>query len=177
MVREWYNIRFEAMVDGRPSQERAVYLNSVADLAAKLRATGMTLEDVHCFEEIMLNPAVTSIKASAKAVEEFAETLKPDAFSSTVAMKARTGASYRVAEARLDEALMDLRLLLSDDDQVSLLEVQAAWEAYRSKLEDRALREYIGGTHATLAMALAGLAETERRMEEIRNEIVERRSR
>lgn len=45
--------------------------------------------------------------------------------------------------------------------------------AYRTALENREMAKYRGGTHATLALALAGLAETERRTAEVRAEVAE----
>lgn len=125
----------------------------------------------------MLSPTVTRSDAALEAVTQLTEAAEPDAFESNFAMKARTGASYSVAEAKLEQKLTDLRLLLREDEDDLLLATQEAWKAYRSKLEDSTLREYLGGTHATLAIALAGLSETERRTKELEGEIEERRSR
>lgn len=58
---------------GAPQQEQAAYLNSVADLATKLRASGMTLEDVHQFESIMHSPAVIGSTAVSNVVELMAD--------------------------------------------------------------------------------------------------------
>ena len=160
-----------------PKHDRATYLNSVADLAAKLRANGMTIEDVSQLEGIMHNPNVVQSNAANKVVEELAEESEPEAFHSNFAMKARTGAAYTVAEAQLEQALMDLRLLISEEQAEVLDEVQKTWQEYRHSIEDYALREYKGGTHATLALALAGLSETERRTEEVRREIADRAAR
>ena len=163
---------------GAPRQEQAAYLNSLADLAAKLRASGMTLDDVHQLESIMRSPAVASSTAASEVVEALADDVEgPSAFHSNVAMKARTGAAYRVAEAQLEQALMDLRLLLSDHEYEALEAAQERWREYRRALEDCALREFEGGTHATLALVLSGLSETERRTEEIRAQVAERKGR
>jgi uncharacterized protein YecT (DUF1311 family) len=94
-----------------------------------------------------------------------------------MAMKMRTGAAYGVAEAKLDQALMDLRLLIGEHEWEHVEKAQENWNRYRSCLEDAALREYEGGTHATLAMALVGLAETERRANEVREQVEERAAR
>ena len=51
---------------------------------------------------------------------------------------------------------------------------QEHWRAYRSSLEDAALREFEGGTHAILAVTMVGLAETERRAAEVRAQVEER---
>lgn len=158
-----------------PKTERAAYLNMVTDLVAKLRTNGMTINDVHAFEEVLRNPAVATSDAAIKVIDESYED-EPAAFHTNFAMKSRARAAYDVAEAQLAQALTDLRLLIGGDDE-HLDEVQKRWLAYREALEDRELARYSGGTHATLALALAGLAETERRTGEVRAEIAERSSR
>ena len=161
---------------GTPKSERAAYLNNVTDLAAKLRASGMTINDVHAFEAVLRNPAIASSEAASNVIDEGGVSDEPDAFHSNFAMKSRARAAYDVAEAQLGEALMDLRLLSGGNDE-ALDEVQERWLAYRTALENREMAKYHGGTHATLALALAGLAETERRTEEVRAEVVERAAR
>ncbi|TAJ89447.1 lysozyme inhibitor LprI family protein [Reyranella sp.] len=170
VLRRWWT--------GAPRQERAAYLNSVTDLAAKLRDNGMTLDDVHKFESIMHNPAVTSSTAANGVVEALAKDAEaPSPFNSNVAMKARTSAAYTVAKAQLEQALMDLRLLLGDHEWQAFEVVQDRWREFRRALEDFALREFEGGTHATLALLMVGLSETERRTEEIKAQVAERKER
>jgi uncharacterized protein YecT (DUF1311 family) len=82
-----------------------------------------------------------------------------------------------MAEAQLKQALMDLRLLLSDREYEALEAAQERWREYRRALEDCALREFEGGTHARLAMVMSGLSETERRTEEIRAQVAGRSAR
>ncbi|WP_298810218.1 hypothetical protein [uncultured Sphingomonas sp.] len=62
LLRRWWT--------GAPKQEQAAYLNSVADLAGKLRSNGMTLNDVHQFESIMGNPTVVGTSAVWIGVEK-----------------------------------------------------------------------------------------------------------
>lgn len=159
-----------------PKTERAAYLNTVTDLAAKMRASGMTIEEVHAFEAALRNPAVASSEAATSIVDAVDLEEGPRAFDTNYAMKSRTRAAYDVAEAQLSQALTDLRLLSGGEDE-TLDEVQKRWTAYRTALEDREMARYQGGTHATLALALAGLAETERRTEEVRAEVAERSAR
>ena len=161
---------------GTPKSERAAYLNTVTDLAAKLRASGMTIEEVHAFEAVLRNPAVASSEAASGVIDTVDLHDGPRAFDTNFAMKARARAAYDVAEAQLNQALTDLRLLSGGDDP-KLDEVQDRWTAYRTALENRELAKYQGGSHATLALALAGLAETERRTEEVRTEVAERSAR
>lgn len=106
---------------GAPKQEQAAYLSVVADLVAKLKANGMTLEEVRQFEMIMRKPGLANRIAATTVVETIQEdssTYVP--FLSNVAMKARTGAEYGVAEAHLEKALVDLRLMLSDQESEAL---------------------------------------------------------
>ena len=91
-------------------------------------------------------------------------------------MKARTGAAYGVADAHLEQALMDLRLLLSESEEEAWQAAQDRWREYRTALEVCAALEFEGGTHASLAQMMAGLSETERRTLEIRAQIEERSS-
>lgn len=163
---------------GAPKQERATYLSSVADLAAKLRGSGMTLEDVHKFEALMQSEAVANSSAAGGVVANLVQDpVDSSPLQSNVALKARTSAAYDVAKAQLEQALMDLRLMISEREYEAVEVAQERWQEYRRALEDCALREYEGGTHATLALLLSGLGETERRTQEIRAEIAKRASR
>jgi len=165
---------------GSPKQERATYLNTVADLGAKLRAHGMTMDEVQKLEDAVQNPSVQSSSTANQVVKQLsaeADDAEPEAFQSNMAMKMRTDAAYEVAEAKLKQALMDLRLLVGEHEWVCVETAQGHWQAYRRALEDWALREWDGGTGATLAMQLIGMAETERRADEIRAQVKERADR
>lgn len=163
---------------GSKQQERAAYLNAVADLGAKMRSHGMTLDEVRRLESMMQAPSIAGSNAVTGVVEQLAaDQDEPEAFQSNAAMKMRTGAAYEVAEARLYQALMDLQLLMDEREWECIEKAQKHWIAYRSALEDCALREYEGGTHATLALRLVGMAETERRADEIRAQVKNRAER
>lgn len=160
---------------GAPKQDHAAYFNALTDIGVKLRASEMTVEDVRELEAILRDPTLASPAGSM--VVEAAATLEPnepEAFQSNAVMKARGGAAYDIAKATLAQALLDLRVLVRPDEEETLDAAQACWEAYRRALEDCTLREYAGGTHATLAMTLRGIAETERRTAEIQAEVAER---
>jgi uncharacterized protein YecT (DUF1311 family) len=160
---------------GAPKQERAHYMNTVADLAGKLRAHGMTIEEVRKLEELVQNPSIKSSQAATRAVEQLAnDVTEPKAFQSNYAMKMRTGAAYGVAEAKLNQALQDLKLLVSDGEWEYVERAQQHWAAYRETLVEGARRKYEGGTHAGLAAGLTAVAETDRRADEIRAQVDER---
>lgn len=166
LLRRWWT--------GSPKQEHAAYLNSVADLAAKMRAHGMTLDDIQSLEAVMRSPMIASTAGAQAVVVELAKPSEPAAFESNYAMKMRTGASIAAAEGRLRQAIVDLDLLIRDDERELFEKAQQTWEAYRTALRDRAYQEYAGGTHAGLAAGLVALGETERREREIRAEVDER---
>jgi len=151
--------------------ERAVYLNAVAEFGSKLRSSGMTITDVTQLEEIMGNPTIGSSEAAVNAV---VGSDGGDAPETNYAMKMRVGAAYEVAVAQLNQALTDLRLRVRESEWEQIEKTQEKWEAYRTEVETCALLRYEGGTHAGLAVALAGLAETERRTAEIEAEVEER---
>jgi uncharacterized protein YecT (DUF1311 family) len=160
---------------GAPKHERAKYLNTVADLATKLHANGMTMEEVRRMEEMLQAPSITSSDAAIHVVEQLAnDASEPTAFQSNNAMKTRTGAAYGVAQAKLHQALQDLKLLVGDGEWECIEKAQEHWAAYRDELAESARREYEGGTHAGLAAGLNAVAETQRRTDEIQAQIAER---
>lgn len=162
---------------GASKTERAAYLSNLTDLSGKLQASGMTLNDVHEFESVMSSAPVASSAGAGAIIGELASSSEPSAFSSNAAMRGRVGAAYQVAEAKLEQALLDLHLLLGEDEHELLDQAQETWVVYRRILEDRSLREYSGGTHAPLAAIATGLAETERRTDQILAEVEERSTR
>jgi uncharacterized protein YecT (DUF1311 family) len=116
----------------------------------------------------MRKPSLATSTAATEVVEAIEQ--EPDtyaAFLSNVAMKARTGAEYGVADANLEKSLVDFRLLLSDEEAGALEVAQKRWTDYRKALEVCAGLEFEGGTHASLAGIMAGLTETERRTAEL----------
>jgi hypothetical protein len=160
-----------------PTHEHAAYLNTVADLGAKLRSNGMTIDEVRQLEVAIQNPSIASSGAAAQVVEQLVSDPEPRAFQSNYAMKMRTAAACNVAEAKLEQALRDLQLLMGDHEWDAVVKAQEHWQAYRGWLEESAAREFAGGTHAGLASGLASLAETERRTQEILAQMNERAAR
>ncbi len=153
------------------AKEHVTYIRDVVDLSERLTATGMTIEDAKQFEALLRAPAANHGEAARRAISDL---LEPASYQSNFAMKARAGAAYEVAEAKLKQVILDLEILLSPRENQGLEASQAAWTEYRKSLENRSLKQFEGWTHATLAMTLTGLTETERRVEELRVEIAER---
>lgn len=162
---------------GAPKRERADYLNSVADLAAKLRSNGMTLNEVNALEAVIKSPILASSTGAAPTLYDMAADDEPAVFHTTAAMRGRAGAEYEVAEAKLRQALMDLEIVLEADEWAALEASQLAWGNYREALEARALAEFGNGTGGPLAMMLAGIAETNRRTDELVAEVRDRAGR
>ncbi len=163
---------------GAPKREDAVYLHSVVDLAGKMRANGMSMDDVRQFESIMRAPTVASSPGANEVVESMSSTdTEPAAFQTNLGMQIRTRAAHDVAEANLEQALTDLHLIIGDREGELLDTAQELWRAYRDALVQCAYYEYEGGTHAPLAAGLAGLSEIERRTAELRAQVDERAAR
>ena len=161
---------------GAGKREEVTYLASVADLAGKLRTSGMTFDEIADFEKLFRTPALRASPASTSLLIG-TEEHEPDAFSNTVAMGARAAAASDVAEAQLQQALVDLFLLTHEPEREHLDAAYAAWVEYRRTLQSAAGAEYSGGTFAPIAGTLAGIAETERKTAEIKALVEERSAR
>jgi uncharacterized protein YecT (DUF1311 family) len=163
---------------GAPKREDAAYLHSVVDLAGKMQASGMTMNEVRQFESIMRAPAVASSPGANEVVDSMSSAeAEPAAFQTNVGMQVRTRAAHDVADAALEQAVTDLHLMMGERESELLNSAQEHWRAYRDALVQCAYYEYEGGSHAPLAAGLAGLSETERRTAELRSQVQERAAR
>lgn len=163
---------------GAPKREDAAYLHSVADLAGKLRANGMTMDEVRQFETMMRSPTVARSRGANEVIDSFSSTdTEPAAFQTNAGMQIRAKAAHDVATANLEQVVVDLHLMMSERESELLGKAQERWRAYRDALVQCAYYEYDGGTHAPLAALFMELAETERRTAEIKDQIEERRTR
>jgi len=161
---------------GAGKREEVTYLTSVADLAGKLRTSGMTLTEIADFEKLFRTPALRASPASTSLLIGTDQD-EPDAFSNTVAMGARAAAASDVAEAQLQQALLDLTLLTHEAEREHLDAAYNTWVEYRGALKAAAGAEYAGGTFAPIAGTLAGMAETERKTAEVKLVVKERSAR
>ena len=156
---------------GDKHRERLEYISQLADLKIKLRESGLNVEEVEEVAQLLKNPKSKASDKARAVVNEMKEDFqKFDPFDSNVAMKGRAGASYEVANAQLEQALVDLRLVVGEDWPF-IERTHEAWLVYRKSLEEWAYQQFEGGTHAPLSMTMAGLSETERRTAEIREEV------
>ena len=161
-----------------PKREGAAYLHSVVDLAGKMQASGMTMEEVRQFEAIMQAPTIAGSPGANEVVDSMSSAdTEPAAFQTNVGMQTRTRAANDVADAALEQTVTDLHLIMGDRESELLDNAQDRWRAYREALVQCAYYKYEGGTHASLAAGLARLSETERRTAELRSQVEERLAR
>ena len=71
----------------------------------------------------------------------------------------------------MNQARVDLDLLLRPDERDAFETGQKHWETYRDALAEVARQEFAGGSHAPLAAVWAALSETDRRTAELREKI------
>lgn len=168
-------------VSGSKRQEDATYMASIVEIGAKLKQSGMTTKDIQQVLDIVRAPNILSSEAAVEAVtgsdvvdEATPQLPQPTAFDSNYAMKTRTRSAIEVADAELSQALTDLELLVGDTGWKAMEIAQARWREHRDAISDYAYSEYEGGTHAGLAAGLAALAETERRVTQIRADVDQR---
>jgi len=94
---------------GAAKQERMSYLATVADLAAKARSAGMTVDEVAALERALLSPSTSGSTAAITAVAaSTSQTLNPR-YANNVAMKARAHAALDVATAQMEQSYLPTR--------------------------------------------------------------------
>lgn len=162
-------------VTGAKAKEQVNYIKDVVDLSERMTAAGMTIEDARQFEALLRAPNANQGDAARAALGSLIDE-PPTAFVNNMAMKLRADAACQVAQAKLRQVIVDLKLLLSEEEQTALDAAQVAWEAYLQSLEERSFVRFEGASHSTLAMMITGLSETERRTEELQAEVKERSS-
>ena len=158
-------------ITGSARHEKVGYLSSVAELATRLRALDMTVADIDDLERLLASPRLGSSEKALEVVTGPAAVPLPAPFATTFALHARASAAADVANAELEQALVDLRLLSDDLDVETIDTVQASWRAYRTEIMQAAAAEFAGGSQAPLAAALAGISETERRLSDVRGSV------
>jgi uncharacterized protein YecT (DUF1311 family) len=97
---------------------------------------------------------------------------EPEGYWTQAAMNLRSAASYRTANAQLEEALLELEHFADPDD---LRRVQDAWEVFRDQQAEFTASQYAGGTVVPLIRASEAEALTRQRLDWARAEVEERR--
>lgn len=161
------------LITGAQKQEAATYFNSLADLATKLKAGGMSVSDVKKLEDDLRSRPLSDSSEVANLITE-ADTDEIESFTSTYAMRMRTNARYDVSDANLNKTFLDLCLVLDESEEAAYEDMQDKWKEYRLALMEAAGAQYGSGTLGPIVGALSGLAETERRTAELQ-EIINQR--
>jgi uncharacterized protein YecT (DUF1311 family) len=169
-------------ITGAARQEKASFYQAVTDIAAKMKASGARPEEIAEIAKLVTSEMRTGGTTAVEIITgehgaKVDDRSEHPAFWSNPAMKMRAGAKAAIATAQLEAALTDLRLLMTEHEQEYLEKAQSAWENFHQAQIDLAFTEYFGGTHASLAAELAGIAETEHRLAQILSEVADRKSR
>lgn len=164
------------------AQERASHLSILADLKAKMAASGLSVQDIQEFESQLKRGDNATASAVISAVSPNEETPTPETqlplhYWTTVAMNARASARLRSLDAQLDEVLTDLGTLLSDRETEALERAQRAWKAFRQRDMTFVAAEYYGGSIAPLVAISHGTAMTEDRINVMRADLAGRKER
>lgn len=157
----------------RRHETTALYSN-VADLMTRLRAEGLSLQDVQEFEA-QIRTRVRQVKATPipRTHESRAEEPEPDTYWTTHSMVDRATASLGVREAELEAVLAELRSLLPDARGALLENSQEAWCAYRTAEAHLAASEFEGGTIMPIIRASEAESMTEERIKRVRAMVAE----
>lgn len=169
-------------IAGVSKQEHLDYLTGTATLVKTLKDAGVSMDELKAVAGTLKRPSIRdnllpTAKSDALKPSERADRRVLDYDGSNYEMKSQAGLDLEAAQARLDVAVRQLKDQLGDHEQAAFEKAQEIWENYRNAVADAARAEYDGGTHAGLAAALTALAETQRRMNEIRADLAEREQR
>lgn len=94
--------------------------------------------------------------------------------SSNTEMKNAGEAELSARNEQLDTALSKLRALLSPAEKRALDDLQVCWEEFRAAYGKYARAEFERGTNAALAQVTALIAQTDRRIEDVNEELCRR---
>lgn len=159
------------------SQEKTTLYSDTAELMIKLRDAGVSLEEVKEFES-GIRSGIRRTEASSTASST--ASAKPEAPSKTwtqTHMNLQATTKFHTTDAQLNEALVELRGLLSDEEEAQMDEAQDRWAAYRNAEADFIASEFEGGSMQPLIRSGEGISLTEERLKRVRATIAERKSR
>lgn len=155
---------------GARRQERAGLYATLADLSGKMKAAGISLDDLDAIEA-QLRAKVRQADAAISATEE------PDRYWSQVEMNGRAFSALQVAEAKMGVELVDLSGRLDDRQQHELDDAQAAWLEYRDRHSSFVAGEYEGGSILPLVHASESTLLTNERTAQVAAINADRRNR
>lgn len=166
---------------GGVTQERVSISSTAAEMLGRMREHGFTLEDVRTVENYLRGKAYEGAGSAASPNEaegvvfENALLDEPDFYWTSGNMNARALASFRTADARLDELATELITMLEADEAEGFVKAQRAWKLFRERQARFASFEAAGGTLQTLIHAAEAQDLSEKRAAELQAEIERRR--
>lgn len=152
-----------------------VHLSSLADLRAKMQAGGMTLKDIEVLEASLTTGELSNVVEGGVPADADEDDNLPQTYWTTYAMRMRAGARLNLLDAQLNEVLIDLGTLVDETGEAALNKAQRAWLVYRRQEMRYAASHYEGGTIAPLIAVAHAISVTERRIEQMREEVVQRK--
>lgn len=172
----WFGQRW---LTGARHMETTARLLSVVDLVERLQRAGLSLEDAKKAADSIKAGAPTLPISTAKSVvasleDEIPEDIDlPSQYTSTYAMKFRLDSKLSTLDAQINEALTELRILLSDDEYEAAIQVQSSWTEYRIAEGEFASVGARGGTGETIYAFSAMISVSETRLAMLREQIRE----
>lgn len=150
------------VLTGAAAQERVTRYVGLADIAAKMKAQGLSPADVAAVEAFVWGKrreAEIALQQSTPAAADEPSN-EPEGYWSQAAMNERAGAGYQTASAQLQEVLLELAHYVGEE----LWRTQEAWEEFRDRQMALARAEFEGGTIAPLLAASEGESLTRERI-------------
>jgi uncharacterized protein YecT (DUF1311 family) len=164
LLRRWFT--------GAGTQEKATLYTSLANLHATMKEHGFSLDEVRSLEALLRSKV-----RQTRSVVPDPMPPEPKRFWTQTAMNMRAYASAKTADAQLQQALTDLLLLLSPEEEKVLDQLNSAWSEYRDKQSKFAAAQYTGGSIMPLIRSSEYENVTLQRLKTVLADVEERKSR
>lgn len=138
-----------------PTKDRAALIGTMADAIAKMRASGISQDDLDQFERYLKGKAEPSAviaqptsdtEVDTKSISYFEGGMEPFEPNTQMAMNLLAQAKAIDVEAQIHRRLDRLKEV-AGEDQVEMVDAaQAAWEAYRDAQARVATEPFAGGS-------------------------------
>ena len=164
------------LITGERRREAASELTAVVDLLHKLKTSGMTMEEAKRLAAQFGRgdaPSPISQQDVIDAKDDVDEL--PNQYGTTMAMKMRLGAQLDSVSAQLEQALVDLELLLDEDEGKLLGKSQSNWAAYARSEAKLFSSTMSGGTMEGVLFLAEMIEQSEARIEAIKKQTRQRK--
>lgn len=138
-----------------PTKDRAALIGTMADTIAKMKASGISQDDLDQFERYLKGKAEPGavlaqpnldVEVDTKSISYFEEGMEPFEPNTQMAMNLLAQAKAIDVEAQIHWRLNHLKEI-AGKDQVELIDAsQSAWEAYRDAQAKAATEPFTGGS-------------------------------